>query len=150
MSDATPPKVDFTRRALFAAAGAGATLAVAALAKPIFRQATGGGFDTTFKSPYGSLQNADHNVWRTKVGQTLQVSTGQTLQVAKVETFVPFRAKDTRSVRSRAFMVSFDVVGAGIVAGDTIHRVNHPQLGTLDLFLTAPANRPGRVQAVFN
>ena len=151
MTNVSKPSSDLSRRALFAAADAGVTLAVAAAARPLLtRSKAKGSFELEFSSPYGTLAIADHSGWAREVGSLFEVRGGPALRVSSVEPFVPFGDAATRSTRSRAFMVHFDVVRGTRMPGDTIHRVSHPRHGSFDLFLTTPAASATKVQAIFS
>lgn len=140
----------FSRRALVTALiGGGAVAAVAATGPSRVRRALGS-FAQSFRSPFFSLERADHNAWQTQIGSLLQVSGGPSLQIVGVELFAPYGNGARRTSRRRAFAVNLQAQGAAAVADDVAHTVSHPRYGSFQLFLTTNSARPDLAVAIFN
>jgi hypothetical protein len=145
-------KTRITRRGALACAVGGATIVTAiAQTKPKAGAADPLlAFRNAFRSPFFSLERGDHTAWRMEVGTTLRTSGGALLRVSGVETFADYGRQARNLIRSRAFLVNFELVGGRPLTADAIHTLTHPRYGRLDLFLKTTPGLPRFVQAVFN
>ncbi len=143
-------KKSLSRRAMLGGVVGGGAIAAAA-AKTGITDLDGvtNTFTRSFRSPFLSLERADHRAWIAEIGETLAVQGGPTLKIAGVETFVKYGETDGL-IRSRAFVVNLEAVTTGRIAGNTIHRVTHPTYGSFDLFLVTSPSFPTFAQAMFN
>ena len=137
------------RTAIAALVGGGGTVAVAMAAPSL----TSGGSLTTFQqaftSPYATLDRAEHTVWSAEIGSTLQIENGPGLRIASVETGAPY-GPQSGLIRSRSFLVNFDIVGRGSVSSDRIYRVSHRKYGSFDLYVRTAAQVQSFAQASFS
>jgi hypothetical protein len=141
-----------TRRAAIAAVVGGATIATAVARtqiKPAGPDALTA-FRSSFRSPFFSLEKGDDLAWGTQIGSVLQVQGGAQLRVTGVETFASYGRRHRNLIRPRAFLVNFQLVGGQPIQGDIVHRLTHPSLGSMDLFLKTTPELPNFAQAVFN
>ncbi len=141
----------FTRRALLATVVGGATIATA-LAQPRVRRSLGTGatFKSAFTSASFSLVRSDHDAWAAQIGSVLQVRGGPSMRIEGIELFADYGRHRANLIRGRAFLVRFELLNGGRLAGDAIYTVSHASQGAFDLYLLTTPTRPSFVQAVFN
>ena len=106
-------------------------------------------FQQAFTSPYVTLDRAGDTTWSAEIGSTLQILNGPGLRIASVETGASYGLQ-SGLIRSRSFLVNFEVVGRGSVANDTVYRVSHRKYGSFDLFVRTAAGVPNFAQASFS
>ena len=137
-----------TRRAAIATMGGG-MVAVAIAAPSLKSDPTLTSFGQAFSSPSVSLDRAGDTTWSAEIGSVLQVQNGPRLRIRGVETGASY-GQHAELIRSRSFLVNFDVVDTTGIAGDAVYRVTHDRYGSFDLFLKTAAATPRFVQAAFN
>lgn len=128
----------------------GGAIAAVAAGGPSLVRKSAGSFQQAFRSPYGSLERGDHNLWQVEIGSLLQISGGPALQIAGVELFTPYGRGASRTSRRRAFAVNLQAQGGVGIVGDVVHSVSHPRHGAFQLFLTTHPARPDLAVAIFN
>jgi hypothetical protein len=130
-----------------AAAGAAALLGTA-FRPAVTRQARKVLASTPLTRGMLSLSQAEMAEWTSQIGSTFTVGGGYALQLAGVEP-LPSAGERPAALRDRAFAAVFDVARGGIMPGDLIYTVSHPQYGPLQMFLSSTSN-PRRMLAIFN
>ena len=137
------------RRTAIAALAGGGAAAVAMAAPSLSPSGSLTTFQQAFTSPYATLDRAEHTVWSAEIGSTLQIENGPGLRIASVETGAPY-GPQSGLIRSRSFLVNFDIVGRGSVSSDRIYRVSHRKYGSFDLYVRTAAQVQSFAQASFS
>ena len=97
-----------------------------------------------------ALATAGYDDWAAHVGTFFTAHTGHVLELSDVQRFRTVGERPA-ALRDSAFVARFDSVSGGALKGSAIYRVNHPDGGTFDVFLTSgPPDKPLRLLAVFN
>ena len=146
MAEPTSP---VTRRTAIATLAGGGTVAIAVAAPKLTSGDSLTTFQQAFSSPYATLDRAGDTTWSAEIGSTLQIQNGPGLRIAGVETGASYGLQ-SGLIRSRSFLVNFEVVGRGSVASDTVYRVSHRKYGSFDLFVRTAPDVPNFAQASFS
>jgi hypothetical protein len=102
-----------------------------------------------------SLSRGGFSQWSRAVGTSFTLSgAGGAAELALVAV-KPFAASGRRPAglgRDRAFLAVFETKRGSLPAGDLTSAFQHPQYGTLDIFMTSgqPSGTSSRLEAVFN
>ncbi|MEA3031965.1 MAG: hypothetical protein QOG13_3290 [Sphingomonadales bacterium] len=146
-----------SRRKLLFALGGAASVAGAAMIKPIravlarnLRQAVAR--QPLLRRVLLSLANAGYDEWMDLVGSSFTIGGGTILQLVGVVASGSGGARPVGLTRDRAFIAHFDVLYGQTMAGDLIYVATHQQYGPLQIFLSASTDprTPRRMMAVFN
>lgn len=149
------PGFRLSRRNALVIVGGAAVAMGAVLAAPYKALITRRGRELARAQPFLrrllSLADAGYDEWLDQVGSVFAVGGGTGMSLFGVE---PLNSSGARplNLRDRAFLLHFNVLNGGTMAGDLIYTVSHPQYGPLRIFLSASTDRrtPGRMLAVFN
>lgn len=96
-----------------------------------------------------SLASAGYGEWLEQVGSVFTVAGGYRIKLAGVRPLPSEGERPLHVGRDQAFLAVFEVMDGGTMAGDLIYTANHPQYGSLPIFLSESAT-PNRMHAVFN
>ena len=143
------PLSRMNRRTAIAALVGGGTVAVAMAAPSLSSSGSLTTFQQAFTSPNATLDRADYSTWTAEIGSTLQIENGPGLRFASVETGAPY-GPQAGLIRSRSFLVNFDIVGRGSVTSDRVYRVSHRKYGSFDLYVRTAAQVGNFAQASFS